>query len=130
MKIGELARKAGLSSSAIRFYEKAGILPRALRQSGQRRFTDEAHLHLTVIEIARSAGFTIAEIRALFHGFEKSTPASARWRRLAAQKEREIDLQIARLRSMQKLLRKSMRCRCIQLEDCGRILLSRRETGC
>lgn len=130
MRIGELASKAGLNSSAIRFYEKAGILPRAFRESGQRRFTDEAQLHLAVIEIARRAGFTVAEIRALFHGFEKRTPASTRWRRLAAKKDREMDLQIARLRSMQRLLRKSMRCRCIQLEDCGRILLSRRGAGC
>ena len=130
MKIGELASKTGLNSSAIRFYEKAGILPRAFRQSGQRKFTNEAQLHLAVIEIARRAGLTVAEIRVLFHGFGKRTPASARWRRLAARKDREIDLQITRLRSMQKLLRKAMRCRCVQLEDCGRILLSRHGAVC
>ena len=126
MKISELARKAGIRSSAIRFYEKAGILPPASRQSGQRNFTPEAELYLAVIAAARSAGFTIAEIKMLFHGFRKNTPASARWRILARKKFDEIDLQISRMRNMQKLLKNSMRCRCMRLEDCGRIVLSRR----
>jgi MerR family transcriptional regulator, redox-sensitive transcriptional activator SoxR len=125
MKIGEVARKAGVAPSAIRFYEKVGILPRASRQSGQRHFTADLELYLAIIEFARKAGFTIAEIKFLFHGFQKGTPASARWRRLARKKLEELDLLITRLKSMQKLLRKSMHCQCIKLEDCGRILLSR-----
>ena len=126
MKISELASKAGIRSSAIRFYEKAGILPPASRKSGQRDFTPDAELYLAVIAAARSAGFTIAEIRLLFHGFRENTPASARWRSLARKKCDEINLQISELRSMQRLLRNSMRCHCIKLEDCGRIVLSRR----
>jgi MerR family transcriptional regulator, redox-sensitive transcriptional activator SoxR len=125
MKIGEVARKAGVRPSAIRFYERAGILPRASRQSGQRRFAADAVLYLVIIEFARKAGFTIAEIKLLFHGFQEGTPASARWRRLARKKCHEVDLLITRLKSMQELLKKSMRCHCIKLEDCGRILLSR-----
>ena len=74
MKIGELARAAGLRTSAIRFYERAGILPPASRQSGQRRFSTEARLQLAVIEAARAAGLSIAEIKVLFHGFRPGTP--------------------------------------------------------
>ena len=129
MKISELARKAGIHSSAVRFYEKAGILPRASRRSGQRDFTAEAELYLAVIGAARRAGFTIAEIKLLFHGFRENTPASARWRSLAQKKYSEIDLLISRLRGMQRLLRNSMRCRCIKLEDCGRTILSRRNSS-
>lgn len=82
---------------------------------------------MAVIEFARKAGFSVAEIRALFHSLQRDIPASARWLRLAGQKHREIDQQIARLQSMQKLLRKSMGCRCIKLEDCGKMLLSEHE---
>ena len=128
MKIGEIARRAGIRSSAIRFYEKAGVLPPASRQNGQRRFAADAELQLAVIEFARKAGFTIAEIKLLFHGFRKGAPASARWRRLARRKYDEIALLITRLKGMQKLLKKSMRCECTRLEDCGRILLLRRES--
>src|SRR6266498_3171617 len=77
MRIGELARKAGIRASAIRFYERAGVLPRASRQNGQRDFTPETELYLAVIDFARRAGFTIAEIRLFFQGFLEGTPASA-----------------------------------------------------
>jgi MerR family redox-sensitive transcriptional activator SoxR len=123
MRIGELAREAGVRTSAIRFYERAGILPRASRQSGQRRFTTEARLQLAVIEFARVAGFSIAEIKVLFHGFRPDTPAPNRWRKLAQKKLHDIDQLMARLETMQKLLKRSMRCHCLKLEDCGRILL-------
>lgn len=123
MKIGDLARAAGLRASAIRYYEAAGILPPAFRESGQRRFTSETRLQLAVIEGARAAGFSIAEIKALFHGFGSGTPASRRWRKLARKKLDDIQHLQARLEMMQNLLSESMRCRCLDLEDCGRILL-------
>src|SRR5262249_36614295 len=126
MKIGELAHKAGVRPSAIRFYESIGVLPRALRQSGQRRFDTDIELYLAVVEMARRAGFTIAEIRLLFHGFKEGAPASHRWKELARKKIRDMDLLMKQLRSMRRLLKASMSCRCIKLEDCGRILLSRR----
>src|SRR5262245_25476874 len=125
MKIGELAQKVGLRPSTIRFYESVGVLPRPSRQSGQRRFDVRAELYLRVIESARKAGFTVAEIKLLFHGFEESAPASERWEKLARMKIRDMDLLMKRLRTMRRLLKASMSCRCIKLEDCGRILLSR-----
>jgi MerR family transcriptional regulator, redox-sensitive transcriptional activator SoxR len=129
MKIGELARRAGIRPSAIRFYERAGLLPPPARRGGQRLFTSEAERYLAVIGAARAVGFTIAEVKAVFHGFRESTPASVRWRRLALAKSAAIDLQIRRLRAMQRLLQNGARCRCIQLEDCGRIIMARRETS-
>jgi len=57
MRIGEIARRAGVRPSAIRFYEKAGILPPALRKSGQRSFSAEAELYLGIIGASRKAGF-------------------------------------------------------------------------
>src|SRR6266481_4734677 len=115
MKIGEVARKAGIAPSAIRFYERIGLLPRGSRQGGQRRFSADMELYLDIIEYARMGGSTIAEFKFLFHDFHKGTAASARWRRLARKKFDELDLQIARLKSMQELLKKTMRCHCINL---------------
>ena len=123
MRIGEIARRAGLRPSAIRFYEKAGVLPPALRKSGQRSFSAEAVLYLGLIGFARQAGFSVAEIRTLFQGFREGTPASARWQRLARKKYRELGLIVVKLKSMQALLKKAMRCKCIRLADCGRIVL-------
>jgi len=123
MKIGEIARRAGLRPSAIRFYEKAGIFPPALRKSGQPGFSAETELYLGLIGFARQAGFSIVEIRTLFQGFRTGTPASARWQRLARKKHRELGLMVVKLKSMQALLKKAMRCKCIRLTDCGRVVL-------
>lgn len=125
MKIGEVAKKAGIRPSAIRFYERAGVLPPASRISGQRRFGADVELYLTIIEHARQAGFTIAEIKVLFNGFQEGKPASARWKELAQKKSDDIEAQMRRLQNMQRLLKQSMECRCIKIVDCGRLMRSR-----
>ncbi|HEX4584281.1 MAG TPA: MerR family transcriptional regulator [Burkholderiaceae bacterium] len=122
MRIGELARKSGFASSTIRYYERVGVLRAAARQNGQRHFAAEVEHHLSVIAFARRAGFTLTEIRDLFHGFEASAPASHRWRKLGRKKIRDIDQLVARLQRMQKMLKGSARCRCVKLEDCGRLM--------
>lgn len=123
MRIGEIARRSGLRPSAIRFYEKVGLLPPALRQNGQRDFSPDTELCLATIALAREAGFSIAEIRTLFYGFGAGTSASKRWKRLARNKLRDLDLQFAKISTMRALLREALRCRCLDLKDCGRIVL-------
>src|SRR5262249_62017978 len=107
-----LAQNVGQLPSTISFYESVGLLPRASRQSGQRRFDFQAELYLRVIEFARKAGFSVAEIKLLFHGFKESAPASHRWKKLARMKIRDMDLFIKRLRTMRRLLKASMSCSC------------------
>lgn len=66
MKIGELAKRTGLTASRIRFYEKSGLLPQAGRQeNGYRTYGPEALWMLEIIATAQSAGFTLEEIRSL-----------------------------------------------------------------
>jgi MerR family transcriptional regulator, redox-sensitive transcriptional activator SoxR len=126
MRIGELARKSGFRPSTIRFYERVGVLPPPLRHNGQRRFGANAELHLSVIAFARKAGFTLDDIRALFHGFEAATPPSRRWRKLGRRKIDEIESLIGQLRQMERLLKNCSNCRCVKLEDCGRLMRSSR----
>src|SRR5881227_2720657 len=80
MTIGEVARRAGLQASAIRYYEKIGLLPKTQRIGGQRRYEPGVLNYLEVIDVAKRAGFRMDEIRHLFHGFGKGIPA---FRRLA-----------------------------------------------
>jgi DNA-binding transcriptional MerR regulator len=122
MRIGELARKSGFRASTIRYYERVGVLPPALRHNGQRRFGANAELHLSVIAFARKAGFTLEDIRSLFHGFEATTPPSRRWKKIGQRKIDEIESLIGQLRQMEKLLRSCSHCRCAKLEDCGRLM--------
>jgi MerR family redox-sensitive transcriptional activator SoxR len=123
--IGEVARRACLRPSAIRYYEKIGLLPKTPRIGGQRRYETGVLNYLAVIDVAKRAGFRIDEIRHLFYGFGKGIPASHRWQLLAQRKITEMDDLIARAKKMKRLLEKAERCKCLDLEDCGRAFLVR-----
>lgn len=125
MTIGEVARKAGLRASAIRYYEKSGLLPKTQRVSGQRRYDGGVFNYLAVIDVARQAGFRVDEVRHLFHGFGRGIPAFHRWQVLAQRKVAEMDQLIARAKKMKRLLQRADRCKCLDLEDCGKIFLAR-----
>jgi MerR family transcriptional regulator, redox-sensitive transcriptional activator SoxR len=120
--IGAIARQAGLAPSAIRYYEKAGLLPKASRLGGQRRYEAEVLGRLRMIRLAREAGFTIAETRTFVAGFSPTTPPAVRWRALAQRKLAELEALSERITRMRKLLESSFDCRCLRIEDCERAM--------
>lgn len=122
LPIGEVARRTGLRSSAIRYYEEAGLLPSPVRVGGQRRYDPGVVLRIGLIQFAQQAGFTIAEIRTLFEGFSEETPASVRWQALASEKLAEADALIVRGERMKVLLGQALGCGCLRLEDCAEAL--------
>jgi MerR family redox-sensitive transcriptional activator SoxR len=122
LTIGEVARRASIRPSAIRYYEQVGLLPAPPRKSGQRRYDPSVLYRLALIQFAQEAGFTITEIHTLFEGFEEETPASVRWQILAQEKLNEVDALIARAERMKGLLDHALECRCLRLADCARIL--------
>jgi MerR family transcriptional regulator, redox-sensitive transcriptional activator SoxR len=128
MTIGAVARRAGVRSSAIRFYEHSGVLPPARRASGQRRYDQAVLKQLAVVTMAREAGFTIREIRALFRDFSPDATASTRWRSIAASKLDELDGVLRRTKLMRSVVRAMMECRCQTLEDCGEVIMRHRGT--
>jgi MerR family redox-sensitive transcriptional activator SoxR len=128
MTIGTLAQQAGLRPSAIRYYERLGLLPAPHRRSGRRDYDPDAVAQLAVVQFARSAGFTLRDTRQLVRGFSPAMAAGPRWRALAAAKVREIDALIGRATAMKALLeRVSANCSCETLIECGRGLARNRE---
>ena len=128
MTIGEVARRAGLNASAIRYYEKVGLLAKPERVNGRRHYGPEVLEFLAVVRVAQQAGFTIAETRTLMHGFSAETPPSERWQQLAAEKLPELEAQIERTFAMKRLLERGLRCECLSLEDCA--LVHDEDTAC
>src|SRR5438093_169271 len=120
--IGEVALRAGLNPSAIRYYERIGLLPDPQRVSGQRRYDESVVGRLAVIDFAQQAGFTLAETRTLMSGFSAKVPPSARWRSLAQRKLPEVEDLIARANGMKRLLEEGLECECLSLEECGPLL--------
>jgi MerR family redox-sensitive transcriptional activator SoxR len=122
MSIGQVARSCGLAPSAIRYYERMGLLPKPIRVNRQRRYGREMIGRLRLLQVARAAGFTITETRTFLTGFPAATRPATRWRTLAERKLAQIEAQITSLRRMKTLLDTSFRCQCLSLEDCARII--------
>lgn len=124
LTIGEVAKKAGLRASAIRFYERSGLLPKPIRLKGQRRYDSSILARLAVLERAKDCGLTLEEARNLFndHGLP-----SERWQRVARKKIAELDAQLERIAAMRELLKRS--CTCADLEECGRKLVAAKAHG-
>lgn len=119
LSIGEVARRTGIRPSALRYYEDAGILPIPARVSGRRCYDADVIRRIDVLRFAQQAGFTLHEIKMLFHGFGAETPLSARWRSLARDKLHELDVLAERVKRMRRALELSLKCGCVRIEDCS-----------
>jgi len=119
--ISEVARQIGLKASAIRYYERIGILPPARRTSGQRRYDATVLYRLAVVQRARQMGFSLDEIRRLFFGFRQNTTASDRWKKLSERKLADLESLATQITEMQRLLKSMMEhCHCDALDQCGK----------
>jgi MerR family redox-sensitive transcriptional activator SoxR len=125
MTIGEVAAKLGLRASAIRYYEQLGILPKPPRAGGRRVYGESVLDRVAFIQHARESGFTIAELKVL-SSTGAARPLSARMRQLAARKLEEVDRLVERANLMKAMLTRSLRCQCIDTEECGRRIRARK----
>jgi len=122
MRIGDLAHRANLNPSAIRYYEKRGLLAPPHRTGGQRRYPADALDRVLLLRFAGDMGFTLAEIKLFLSGLRDNTPVGPRWKRLASRKIAEVDQNIARSLKFKTLLQGLLRCHCASLHQCVRAL--------
>jgi MerR family transcriptional regulator, redox-sensitive transcriptional activator SoxR len=120
LTIGDVARQAGVRASALRYYESIGLLPAPARVGGRRVYEPGVLDALRLIQLAKRAGFSVAETRRLMHGFDRTTPASARWQAMATRKLEDVNALITEAEQMRDVLEKLLTCTCVQLSDCVR----------
>src|ERR1700691_966990 len=125
LMIGELARQAGVATSALRYYEKAGLLPSPARASNRRQYDQGVLGRIRVILLARDAGFSISETRTFLNGFHIGTRPALRWRAMAKRKIAQLDELTTRLSQMRRILDASFNCECSGLEDCERLIAAK-----
>jgi MerR family transcriptional regulator, redox-sensitive transcriptional activator SoxR len=118
MKIGELAVRGGVNASAIRYYEKKGLLAPPHRSGGQRRYSSDALDRLLLIRFAGEMGFTLTEIKLFLQGLRDNAPVGPRWKRLAHRKISEVEKNIQRSLRLKSLLEHLLRCHCASLQIC------------
>jgi MerR family redox-sensitive transcriptional activator SoxR len=131
LAIGEVAERAGMSTSRIRYYEARGLLPEPERAAGKRRYTEDVFRRLAIIDAAQRVGFTLEEIRDLLGS--RDQPAHERLRQLAMMKLPELDDLIARATSVRRVLKMCSKCDCESIDVChmfdDRVLAFRHPTA-
>jgi MerR family transcriptional regulator, redox-sensitive transcriptional activator SoxR len=119
LTIGQVAREVGLNASAIRYYERIGVLPEPERSSGQRRYSKETIQLLHVVDVAKRAGFSLDDARLLLAGTDGGDPAYTQLRELAQRKLPEVDALISRAQAMRDWLSTATGCNCETLDVCA-----------
>lgn len=114
LDIAEVAERSRLAPSALRFYEKRGLIAPAGRNGLRRAYQPEVLNRLALIACARGAGFTIAEIAR----FLVATPSDSELRLRMAAKAQELEEDIARLTRMRDSLRHASTCVHDPLVEC------------
>ncbi len=119
--IGQLAARAGVATSALRFYEDAGLLPPATRTSGnQRRYHRDALRRVAFVRSAQRVGLTLDEIRAALATLpDGRTPTPADWTRLSSAWRSRLDEQIHLLELLRDDLDSCIGCGCLSLDRCA-----------
>ncbi|WP_394846749.1 MerR family transcriptional regulator [Pendulispora brunnea] len=120
MRIGELARRAGLRTSAIRYYETIGILKVPARVSGRREYDAEALDALQLVQAAREAGFTLNETRQLIADLHEPSPRA--WQTMVRRKLIELNAAMARLGRARDVLLNAMDCSCAGRADACKLV--------
>jgi MerR family redox-sensitive transcriptional activator SoxR len=119
LTIGQVAESAGVNASAIRYYERHHILPQPARIGGKRRYDPDVLRRLSVVEVAKQAGFSLEEIRLLFEATDGGAPAHTQLKQLAQRKLPELEALIVRATEVKGWLEASSGCTCDTLDECS-----------
>ena len=96
LAIGDVAERTGVAASALRYYEREGLVLSVRSTGGQRRYHREVLRRVAFIRIAQRVGLTLDEIRAALSSLpEERTPNKADWARLSRSWRPQLDEQIA-----------------------------------
>ena len=119
LPIGEVAARSGFSTSALRFYEKEGLLEASRTSGGQRRYPRSVLRRLAFVRAASNVGLSLEEVRAALATLPAGrSPSKADWRRLSASWRARLDEQITALEDLRDGLTSCIGCGCLSLRSC------------
>ena len=119
LTIGEVARRAGVATSSIRYYERIGLLPKPDRAGGQRRYDADVLGRLGFIGVAQSAGFKLREIKELIKGVDGADGLGEQMRPLSSEKLDEVEALLERTKAMKGWLEVAKECGCATPAECA-----------
>jgi MerR family redox-sensitive transcriptional activator SoxR len=120
LTIGEVAARAGVATSALRFYEREGLISAERSTAGQRRYQRSVLRRIAFVRTAQHVGLSLDEIReALATLPDGRTPTKADWSRLARGWRPRLDARIAELERLRDSLTSCIGCGCLSLRRCA-----------
>ncbi len=118
--IGEVAARAGVATSALRFYEDRGLITSERTPAGHRRYAPDVLRRVSFIRVAQRVGLSLGEIaEALDRLPDGRTPNRRDWARLARAWQPVLDQRIALLQAMREKLDGCIGCGCLSLDTCA-----------
>ena len=120
LPIGEVAHRAGMAPSALRYYERLGLIEASRTGGGQRRYPRSVLRRLAFIRAARSVGLSLDEVQSALATLpDARTPTVADWARLSRAWRSRLDDQIAGLTALRDGLTRCIGCGCLSLRSCA-----------
>ena len=120
LTIGELSTRSGVAQSALRFYEREGLIAARRTHGNQRRYASVTLRRVALVQAGKAAGIPLERIRAALDELPAGkTPTKRDWERLSGSWRRELDERIATLESVRDRLTTCIGCGCLSLRTCA-----------
>ena len=117
--IGEMARRAGVAASALRYYEQLGLISSERTAGGQRRYARATLRRVAFVRAAQTVGLSLDEVRAALARLpDERTPNKTDWNKVSGTWIRRIDERIAELQRLRETLNSCVGCGCLSLRTC------------
>jgi MerR family redox-sensitive transcriptional activator SoxR len=120
LTVSEVAERSGFAPSALRFYEREGLIAATRSAGGQRRYERSILRRLAFVRAARNVGLSLDEVAAALAALPGGrTPTRADWTRLSRSWRHRLDEQIAALTALRDGLDSCIGCGCLSLKRCA-----------
>ena len=119
LTIGELSARSGVTQSALRFYEREGLISARRTGGNQRRYPSVTLRRVALVQAGKAAGIPLERIRTALGTLPDDKPTKRDWERLSAGWRRELDERIATLEAIRTRLTTCIGCGCLSLKTCG-----------
>ncbi len=120
LSIGEVSTRSGVSQSALRFYEREGLISSRRTDGNQRRYPGVTLRRVALVQAGKAAGIPLERIRVALDTLpEGRSPTKRDWERLSSSWRRELDGRIAALEAIRSRLTTCIGCGCLSLKTCA-----------
>lgn len=119
LSVGEIARRAGIATSAVRFYEERGLIASVRTAGNQRRYARHTLRRIGIIVAATRFGISLAEVAEVFEGLPHDRmPSKTDWRRISRGWHERLEARRRELERLETELAGCIGCGCLSLSTC------------